>query len=192
LFLSHFHLDHIIGIHILNKFKFSQLYIYGPPKTKEILENLVNFPYTSPISNLPYKVEIYEISNKCKIPFQVKYLPLLHSPYSIGYRIEIEGKMIAYCADTGICNNAIKIAKDADLLIAECSFKSGQRNPKWPHLNPEDAALIAKKSNAKKLVLTHFDADIYKTLRDREEAGKKAKEIFKNTIVAFDDKIIEI
>lgn len=195
MFLSHFHLDHIVGMHILNKFslKFPKLKIYGPKGTKEILKNFVNFPYTLPISELPYNVEIYEISDGIyNIPYNVECLSLLHYPFSMGYRIEIDGKIIAYCADTGICDNAVKLARNSDLLISECSFKSNQRNEKWPHLNPEDAALIAKNSNTKNLILTHFDAAIYKTIEERKEAEKIARKIFKNTISAIDEMVIEI
>ena len=38
LFLSHFHLDHIVGLHILSKFNFSQgIRTYGQMGTKNIL-----------------------------------------------------------------------------------------------------------------------------------------------------------
>lgn len=195
MFLSHFHLDHIVGMHILNKFslKFPNLKIYGQKGTKEILKNFVNFPFTLPISDLPYNVEIYEISDGIyNIPYKVECLSLLHYPSSVGYKIEIDEKIISYCADTGICENALKLAKNSDLLISECSFKSNMRNPNWPHLNPEDAALIAKKANSKNLVLTHFDSAIYKTMKERKDAEKIARKIFKNTIAAYDEMIIEI
>ena len=194
LFISHFHLDHIIGLHILNKFKFSNgLRVYGPAGTKEILDNIINAPYTVPFAELPFKVDIYELSEGLhRIPFLVESKCLLHSSTCMGYRFELDDKIITYCPDTGFCENAIELAKNADLLITECSFKSGQRNPKWPHLNPEDAALIAKKANAKKLALVHFDANIYKTLNDREQAQEKAREIFNNTISSSDNMEIQI
>ncbi|MDI6591783.1 MAG: ribonuclease Z, partial [Patescibacteria group bacterium] len=68
----------------------------------------------------------------------------------------------------------------------------GQKSLKWPHLNPEMAAEIAKKSKAKKLILTHFDANIYRSLKERKEAEKIAQKIFKKTISAFDDLKIDL
>ncbi|MFN3528085.1 MAG: MBL fold metallo-hydrolase [Candidatus Altarchaeaceae archaeon] len=195
MFLSHFHLDHIVGLHILNKFskKFPNLKIYIPKGTKEILKNFVNIPFTLPISDLTYNVEIYEISDGIyNIPFKIECLSLIHYPFSIGYRIEIDDKVISYCMDTGICENAIKLARNSELLISECSFKSNQRNPNWPHLNPEDAATIAKEAQSKNLILTHFDAAIYKTMEERKEAEKIARKIFKNTFSAYDEMIVEI
>ena len=110
----------------------------------------------------------------------------------MGYRFELEEKIITYCPDTEVCENAIKLAKNADLLITECSLKVGQHYEGWPHLNPEEAAKIAKKAKVKKLVLTHFGANNYWTLEERGEAQKIARTIFKNTISAIDDMEIEI
>lgn len=194
LFLSHFHLDHIIGLHILNKFNFTQgIRIYGQPGTKNILNKIINKPYTIPLGKLPFKVEVCELSEGLhNIPFSVKCKVLLHSSKCFGYRFKLQDRVITYCPDTGICENVIELAKDADLLITECSFKSGQHNERWPHLNPEEAAKIAKKAGAKLLVLIHFDADIYKTLQERKQAQEKAKGIFNNTLVAVDNMQIEV
>ncbi len=194
LFISHFHIDHISGLHILNKFRFYQgIKIYGQAGTKNNLDKIINTPYTIPFARLPFIVDVLELSEgKHNLPFSVECKFLHHSSPCMGYRFELEGKIIAYCPDTGVCENAIKLARNADLLIAECSFKSGQSNPQWPHLNPEDAAHIAKEANAKKLALIHFDANIYKTLQEREKAEEAAREIFGKTHVAVDNMTIQI
>jgi ribonuclease BN (tRNA processing enzyme) len=194
LFLSHFHLDHIAGLHILNKFNLSQgMRIYGQVGTKDILDTIINEPYTVPFAKLPFKVEVYELPEGLhNIPFLVKCKFLLHSSKCLGFRFELDGKIITYIPDTGICENAIELAEDADLLITECFFKMGQRNAEWPHLNPEDAAQIAKEAKAKRLALLHFDANIYKTIQDRKQAQEKARETFNNTLAALDNMQIEI
>jgi ribonuclease BN (tRNA processing enzyme) len=188
LFLSHFHLDHIIGLHTLIKFNFkSGLQIYGQKGTKKVLNQVINQLFTVPFNKLPFRVKIQEISEGTyHLPFLVKTKFLIHSSACLGYRFEIDKKKIAYCTDTGICKNLKELAKDVDLLITECSLKSGQIKPEWPHLNPEMSAEIAKKSNVKKLILTHFDSNIYKTLKERKEAERIAKKIFKKTIAAVD------
>lgn len=193
LLLSHFHLDHIVGLHILNKIKcFRELRIFGPKGTKNILKKFINKPFTMPISQLPFPVEIYELpGERKKVPFYVDAKPLLHSTLTLGFRIELNGKIISYCPDTGYCENAVELARNADLLIAECAYKAGQMSEEWPHLNPETAAKLAKESRAKKLALVHFDADIYKTLKERKQAEISAKRIFKNTIAAKDDFFIK-
>ena len=189
IFLSHFHLDHIIGLHILSKFHFNMgIRIYGQKGTKEALNKIIDASYTVPFNKLPYMVYICELSEGVhNIPFLVECKFLLHSSPCMGYRFELDGKIIAYCLDTGFCDNAVELAKNADLLIVECSLKSGHRNMEWPHLNPEYASQIAKDAKSKKLALLHFDANIYKTLKERNEAEKKAREIFKNTFATEDN-----
>lgn len=190
LFLSHFHLEHIIGLHILPKFNFSQgIQIYGQKGTKNILNKIIKQPYTMPIKSLPFKVEIYEIGEGIhKIPFLVKCKFLTHISPCLGYRIKLDGKTIAYCTDTGICENLKELAEGADLFITECGLRKSSENIEgWPHLGPEDSAKIAEEAKVKRLALTHFVADKYQNLEEREGAEKEARKIFKNTTVAFDD-----
>jgi len=194
LFLSHFHLDHIAGLHILNKFSFKQnIRIYGQSGTKDILNNIINYPYTVPFDELPFNVEINELKEgRTNDPFTIQCGFLNHSSRCLGYRFEVDNKVIAYCTDTGIHENIVKLGKDADLLITECSFKSGQFNPDWPHLNPEEALLMARKSGAKKLALTHFDANIYRSKAERDEITSQIKTESPEIIVAHDNMEITI
>ena len=175
LFLSHFHIDHIEGLHILNKFNFKQgMQIYGQKGIEKILKTVINKPYTVPFEDLPFNVTLHEINDKNpELPFLVKSKPLIHSSTCLGYRFEVDGKILTYCTDTGICDNAIELAENADLLITECSLKERSNNSEWPHLNPEDAVKIAKESQAKKLALTHFDANIYRSIEERVKIKDK-------------------
>jgi len=157
------------------------------------LNTIINEPYTVPFAKLPFEVEVYELSEgRHNLPFSVECKFLIHSSKCLGYRFELDGKIITYCPDTGICENAIELAENADLLIAECSFKMRQRNAEWQHLNPEDATQIAKEANAKKLALIHFDANIYRSLEERIEVQEKMKKVFENLIVTFDNMEMEI
>lgn len=188
LFLSHFHLEHINGLHILNKFKFKQtVHIYGQKGAEKILNHLIQHPFTMPISGLPFNIDINELSEGThKIPFPVTCKLLLHVDPCYGYRAELDGKIIAYCTDTGICENSLELARNADVLIHECAYKSGQYSKKWPHANPQEAAELAKKANVKRLALFHFDAEVYKSIGERKQAEKDARTIFKNTVAAID------
>lgn len=194
LFLSHFHLDHIIGLHTLNKFKFQHgLAICGPVGTRDILKIFINSPFTAPLSQLPFAVTMYELPDEnIRLPFRVEAKELLHPTPTLGYRIEIEGKVISYCPDTGYCRNAVTLARSADILIAECAYKNGQFSESWPHLNPETAARIAREADAKRLALVHFDAEIYKTIEDRKVAESVAQKIFMNTFTTTDGMNTEI
>jgi ribonuclease BN (tRNA processing enzyme) len=188
LFLSHFHLEHISGLHILNKFRFKQgIRIYGQEGIREILNYVIDHPFSSPIHNLPIKVKIRELSEGMhRIPFRVTCRLLYHVDPCLDYRIDFGDKVITYCTDTGICSNSLELAKNADILIHDCAEKSEQRSLKWPHSTPQEAAELAKKANVKQLILFHFSAAVYKSIEERKDAEKCARLIFQNTVAATD------
>lgn len=194
LFLSHFHLDHLIGLHTLIKFSFTQkLTLAGPKGTEKVLRALLKQPFTAPLDRLSYETEILELpGSEDRFPFNVKAMGLIHPPLSMGYRFLVDGKKIAYCPDTGYCENAVTLAKGADLLISECSFLPGENSADWPHLNPQSAARIAKEAGAARLALVHFDAAKYTTLALREKAEKEAQKIFPDTVACEDDLVMEL
>ena len=95
-----------------------------------------------------------------------------------------KGKKLVYVTDTVLCDNAIKIAKDADLLICEATYDQSllEKAKKHSHMTTHEAAQIATEANVKKLLITHFSpryGDI-KVLED------EAREIFPETKAAFD------
>jgi ribonuclease BN (tRNA processing enzyme) len=194
LFLSHFHLDHVYGLHTLTKFRFSRgMTICIPHGTKSAFNTLVNKPYTKPVVDLPYPVNVLELPEEgSKLPFKVEASALVHTTITFGYRIETDGSIISYCPDTGYCENAVILSRKADLAIAECALKSGQTNEKWPHLNPEAAARIANEAGAASLALVHFDAATYPALSDRKASEEAARRIFKNTTATVDGMEIDL
>jgi ribonuclease BN (tRNA processing enzyme) len=194
LFLSHFHLDHLIGLHALFKFSFTQkLTLTGPKGTEKVLKALLKQPFTAPLEHLSYKTEILEMpDSENRFPFVVKGMDLVHPPLSMGYRFRLEGKTIAYCPDTGYCESAVALAKEADLLISECSFLPGEDSKEWPHLNPQSAARIAKEAGARRLALVHFDAAKYTSMGLRKAAEKEAQKIFPDAFACEDDQVVEL
>lgn len=189
IFLSHLHLDHISGLFTLPKLKFSsKLKIFVSETSYESLLDILEFPYMCPLELLNYKTEIIKIEHSVRkdLPFEFAYLPVEHSVHTIGYRLLIEDKIISYVTDTGICDNALTLAKNADLLILECSHLSGEVNKGWPHINPQEAAEVAIKSQVKKLVLSHFDSNRYRTIELRKKSLEIVQSKFHNAILATD------
>ncbi len=195
LFLGHLHLDHTSGFHILNKFALKQeVKIFVPAGTGKYLNLLVNPPFTVSLSKLPFKVKLHEVEEGShRIPFKLTAKKIFHVDLCYGWRIELDNKIITYCVDTGICPACSYLAQQADILIHECSFK--KPDPKlaaWGHTSPPEAAQLAKEAGVKKLVLTHFAADRFQTLEERDKAEEEAKKIFPNTIAAKDGLVINL
>lgn len=194
MFISHFHLDHTSGLHILNKFKFKQgIDVYVGKGRIRDFATLVNPPFTigytkrpENILNLKTKIRLHELSEENRVPFPVIAIPVRHAYGGHGYRIELEGKIISYTGDCGLSDNVRTLAKNADLLICECAKKNIKRPNPWGHFDPNLAATLAKEANVKQLLLTHFGADLYTTLDDRKWAEKEARKIFPNTLAATD------
>lgn len=96
-----------------------------------------------------------------------------------------KGKKITFILDTKINSGCEKIAKNSDLLICESTYSKLEKDlaSEYKHLTAEQAALIAKKSKTKKLILTH----ISQRYENKENILlNEAKKIFKNTILAED------
>lgn len=194
LFLSHLHIDHISGLHILNKFVLpSGLMLCGYRGFKQSLAGILNQPFTLPVEALPYQVTFREMDpgRQSGFPFEIEAQELVHPSRCYGYRFEIGAITIAYCTDTGICNNLISLSRNADVLIAECGAITNG-DTAWPHLTPDTAARAARDAEVSQLVLTHFAANLYPLIKDRYWAQKRAREVFQNTVAAYDDLIIKV
>ena len=195
MFISHFHIDHVSGLHTLAKFDWKQgidVYV-GTGRTKDF-EILVNPPFMVGYKPKPEnrgtlktEVRLHELSEDGQyIPFRAAAIEQNHAYVDHGYRIGLEGKTIAYTGDCGLTDAARKLAQDADLLISECSNKKTPALSNWGHLDPFQAATLAKESNVKQLILTHFGAQYYSSLEDRKWAEQEAKKIFPQTVAAVD------
>ncbi|HMA04923.1 MAG TPA: ribonuclease Z, partial [Methanomicrobiales archaeon] len=194
LFLSHFHIDHVAGLHVLGRLSFpGGLSIWGQPGTRETLATLLAPPFTVPCGDLPFPVRICDLAEGAhRLPFPVtcRYLP--HASPCFGYRFELEGRIIAYCTDTGPSDTVIELARDADLLIAESALRPGTTSDDWPHLNPEMAVALARSAGARRLSLTHFDAWAYRTLEERTRAGEEVRESFPDLTIATDGLVLDL
>ena len=193
LFLSHLHLDHIAGLHIIDKFNFKQgMKVYYPNGMRRYIASIVRKPFTAPMKRLKTKIEFAELTPGLRLPLKCTYKKLKHPVTCYGYRLEADGQSAAFCTDTGRCNNMLALSKNADILISECSYLPGEVHNHWPHLNPETAAGIAKEAHVRRLALVHFDASRYINLSDRKLARKKAQKIFQNTFVPRDGQTITL
>lgn len=99
-----------------------------------------------------------------------------------------KGDTFSYIIDTRECESMPILAKNAKLLLCEATYLHEHRDlaVEHKHLTAQQAALLAKQSHAKKLVLTHFSSRYQNTSLHLQEA----QEIFPNTEIADDFKVI--
>lgn len=94
--------------------------------------------------------------------------------------IKTPGIKVVYTGDTRACKNLETICKDVDMVIHDATFMDEKQNRM--HSDARGAAQLAKKCNAKELVLTHFS----RRYQDVKPLRDEAKKTFPKTRVAED------
>jgi ribonuclease BN (tRNA processing enzyme) len=81
-------------------------------------------------------------------------------------RVEVADKVIAYTGDTEWTDDVARVARGADLFIAECYFYD--KPVKW-HLNYQTIAALRQSLGAKRVVLTHMSDEMLARAADVPE-----------------------
>lgn len=102
-----------------------------------------------------------------------------------------EDKKVSFVLDTSFNKNIIPFVKNSDLLVSESTFSSDMEKiaGEYGHLTSKQAGEIAKKSNSRKLILTHISQRFEK---EKNRILNESKKIFKNSVLAEDLKSFEI
>lgn len=160
-FLSHMHPDHtsdLITLLFATKYSYRKqrgkpLKIWGPKGLYRLFEG-----FTLSYGKWVMPDEVYKREIGVGVMdfggFEVRSLAMLHGEASLGYRIESQGKSIAYTGDTDYCEDAVELARGVDLLIIECSAPDAYKIE--GHLTPKDVSRIVNKARPKRVVLTHI------------------------------------
>ncbi|HSV33041.1 MAG TPA: MBL fold metallo-hydrolase, partial [Pyrinomonadaceae bacterium] len=144
----------------------------------------------------PFKIQMNEISpTQISVPREFELLPGLraqsvstpHRRESLALRVtDNDGKSLVYTSDTGYDEELASFARDADLLILECSF--WRNKPVKKHLELAEAMRIAQLASPRKLVLTHLYSEW-----DGVDIEAEAKKLWSGDVVAaFDGLTLEI
>jgi len=101
------------------------------------------------------------------------------------------GRRIVLTGDTRPCEATIAASQDADLLIHEATFadEEAARAVETGHSTAREAAEVARRAGARRLVLTHISA---RYSRDAHELEREAKQVFAKTSIARDGTEIEL
>ncbi|AMX82986.1 ribonuclease Z [Geobacillus subterraneus] len=97
-----------------------------------------------------------------------------------------KGRIVAVLGDTRFCEAAIELAREADVVIHEATFAAAEQRlaRDYFHSTTTDAAEVAKRAGAKRLILTHISS------RYQGEAAlqllDEARRVFPNTELAAD------
>ncbi len=99
------------------------------------------------------------------------------------------GRKVVYCTDTIYCDNAVKLSRDADVLVHEATFShlDASMAEQRLHSTSTMAAQVALAAGVKQLLMTHFSPR-YAPGNDiqLEDLLAEARAIFPNTDLAYD------
>jgi ribonuclease Z len=193
------------------KLRFPIFFIYTKMEYDKVYENKQIEVYTIPlIHRIPTtgflfkeKIGLRKI-DKSKID-QYPLEPQHFKALQLGKDIEIKGKKIensaltidpgpprtyAYCSDTAYNEEILTYIKDADLLYHETTFdqSNAERAAETLHSTTTEAGTIAKKANAKKLMIGHYSS----RYKDVQPLVDEAKTVFENTIPAIEGQTTKI
>ena len=134
IFISHFHSDHFVDLHIIatrfmreNHGRTEKLKVFGPKGT---LDKLVEFnkavisaPDECDKDSLQKQIDFIDVSNGDEFEFdgyKVKVYALDHGlAYSQGYTFEKDGKVVAFTADTRDCENLRNMLQKSDVAFVD-------------------------------------------------------------------------
>ncbi|NOT37183.1 MAG: ribonuclease Z [Saprospiraceae bacterium] len=99
-------------------------------------------------------------------------------------------KSFAYCSDTQYSESIIPFIKDVDLLYHETTYKNDliDKAVEMRHSTTSQAATIALKANAKKLLTGHYSS----RYSDIEELVDECKAIFPDTIMGIEGVTVKL
>lgn len=95
-----------------------------------------------------------------------------------------KGNKYSFCADTKYDESILRHIKDSDIIYHETTYLDNLRAKAEErfHSTTKQAALIAKKAGAKKLLIGHFSSKY----AELDEFEKEARQVFENTELALE------
>jgi ribonuclease BN (tRNA processing enzyme) len=210
---THFHIDHSADFPSLIFSSWFEgrdrsLPVYGPagnsefPSTVEFVRAFFNsrngiFRYLSLVL-VPHEEGGYELQphNVAGDPSSVAFRGEHFSAYAarvihgsvpaLAWRVEIGGKSIVFTGDTnGEGDHLVRLAKDADLLIAHNAVPEGATGvERWLHMPPSAIGQIAQEAHVKRLVLSHR---MLRTLGKEEESLSEISKNFSGPVAFAND-----
>ena len=195
-FITHHHFDHncdlasVLLTPWIQRRRQGPVTVIGPPGTYLFIERLFcafDFDIRSRLVH-GYKAEllkvnVLEVDDGMVLGFphrgslRVTAFAVDHKPLepAFGYRFDTSQGSVVFSGDTRPCDNLVKHASGADVLVHEAIFP-GFGIPEY-HTRSDEVGLVAKKSGVKTLVLTHLlpgniDEELWFRDASREFKGK--------------------
>jgi phosphoribosyl 1,2-cyclic phosphodiesterase len=208
IFLTHYHWDHIQGLPFFAPAfrKENRFHMYGEAKKGVDLKDILTEQMQSPF--FPVSMDTQEglvtfnqlganETFDCRPGIAVRTQRLNHPNGAIGYRLDAPEGSLCIVIDhehpaDQLDDDVVAFARDATVLVHEAQYHPEEKKgPKagWGHSSWEEAALVAKEADVKRLYLSHHDPsrsdpEVYDIL-------SRARRIFAGTEVATENTVLD-
>ncbi|MEA2646158.1 MAG: hypothetical protein QOE92_1241 [Chloroflexota bacterium] len=180
LLLSHLHLDHLVGLGFFQPLfaPGMTIHLWGPQSPVESLEARIS-RYMSPplfpvqLADVRADVVMHDVPEE---PWQIGAAtvtadPVSHQGPTLGYRLEEGGRTLTYIPDhepaIGVdlehveqdWISGFRLADRADILLHDAQYSAEEYadHVGWGHSSINQVVTLAKRANARELVLFHHD-----------------------------------
>ncbi len=189
-FLSHAHLDHVVGLTYLHsvarQHPLRRITVHAPAEKLRAVEEHLFAPALFPTPP-PFDCRPLEESFPLPDGGRLTHFPLEHRGGSIGYRLDWPDRSMAYVTDTTAGAEAAYAEKvrGVDLLVHECYFSDQQAAwaRKVGHSHTTPVAELARRAEVGVLLLVHLNP---LSIADDPVGLDAARAIFPNTILGED------
>lgn len=207
--VSHTHWDHIQGFPFFAPVfgRNNRFVLVGQKRVDKRLEEILAGQFIEPYlpfsyKTLPADLIVKEVSDGELLIIgdttTVKVRELNHPGGCLGFRIENNGKVFAYCSDTGhqdgvLEESVLELAQGADLLIHDSHFPTVEETRRfndWGHSCWLEATQVAIEANVKALGLFHYSPDL--TDDELDEIRARARAIFPRTLLTREGMVLTL
>ena len=161
--LSHRHSDHVFGMDLLllellrseTKRRERPLRIAGPPGIYERVREIIGDSSRMPARD-DARITWLELSDGERFEWEgvtVQAVEVDHVPQfvALGFRVQLDGLLVAYTGDTQLCDAVHTLAEGADLLVLECG--GGPAHMRWDDIHRLRDELPA----STRMLVTHYN-----------------------------------
>lgn len=174
--VTHLHWDHVQGIPFFAPLLCdgAELDLYAPTQSGESLADVVRGFLSPPyfpvaVEALPGDIRFHDTTAGTfrvgDAVVQSAWVP--HVGPTLGYRVELDGRSVAYVSDhqqpgvgsTEVDPAVLDLCRDADVLIHDAQFDAAEfaQRSDWGHCTVEYAVEVAAQAGCQTLVLFHHD-----------------------------------
>lgn len=196
IFLTHAHLDHVIGVtylfDIIHEKNVDRVTVHATADKLAAIETHLLakslFPATPPCEFRPLAASV-----ALRDGYRLTHFPLTHPGGAVGYRIDGAKASLAYVTDTTASTTEayVEQIRGVDLLIHECYFPDAMQDlaRKTGHSWTTAVAEVARAAGVGRVVLVHINP-LFES--DDVLEVERARKIFPRTEIGCDEMQIEL